>query len=115
MTRANIVEQIREGMKVESSDGWHLGKVARVWFGDAETYVEVLIEPTWKAFLMAGVDESAALYIPSNAIGQVSKKALGSRVTLTIDAERARTMTQRPKGMETEKGRDTRGPWSGGM
>ena len=114
MAGTTMVEQVHKGMQVRSSDGKRLGKVSRVWFGDAEAYIEVLLVPPWKAFLMAGADADAALYIPAGAIEAVSKQALGSRVTLKVTAEAARAMVERPKGIEVQKGRDTRGPWSGG-
>jgi hypothetical protein len=73
----NVVEQVREGMQVQTADGMRLGKVTEVWCGsepvssytacDDESCLEV---------------QGGRLYIPCSVVADVSGKV----VILGVDA-----------------------------
>ncbi len=87
---------VRKGSEVHSSDGTKLGKVAEVWFGtdpahSAERCDEDLCS---RIEVHQGLLHKTVLYIPYNAIGQIS----GNTVTLNVDEEsvRSKGWTHRP-------------------
>ena len=88
MAGANMVEQVREGMQVRSSDGKRIGKVRQVHERDADVYIRVAPKASW-VFWKA---EPTFLYLPASAIAEVSSK----QMTLNMDANAARNCTRRP-------------------
>ena len=88
MARANMVEQVRDGMHVQSSDGNRIGKVRRVHARETEVYVEV--GP--RSFRRFWGMEPKPLLLPASAVAEVA----GGQVTLNMDATGAGSCTCRP-------------------
>ena len=89
MAGANMAEQVRDGMHVQSSDGKRLGKVRQIHMREADVYLEVIPGgPFWKRWQV----EPKNLFLPASAVAEVS----GRQVTLNMDAKAARTCTRRP-------------------
>ena len=95
MAGGNIVEQVRDGMEVRSSDGKRLGKVRQVHTRETEIYVEVMARA---AFWKLWQPEPKNLFVPASAVAEVA----GKRVTLNMDATSARTCTRRPPWIPRE-------------
>jgi hypothetical protein len=54
MAGANMVEQVRDGMQVRSSDGKRIGKVRQVHERDADVYIRVAPRGFWSAWRSPG-------------------------------------------------------------
>ncbi len=84
MSQGGVIDQIREGMEVLSSDGQKLGKIKNIWYGaasgmssaysDEESCIEVR---------SGGLFSKETLYIPFREIVDVS----GNNVKIKADAQ----------------------------
>ncbi len=89
MAPPSIVESIRKGMQVRSSEGKRLGKLIEVYNGESQVYLRVVSAyERWKPWGRVG----GGLYVPASAIAQVH----GKRVILTMDTKTAKGCTGRP-------------------
>ena len=80
MLGGNVIDQVREGMTVQSADGHTLGKIAQVWIGsDPAMGTGPCDEDICSRIEVRQRD--GTLYIPANMIASVA----GRSVTLTAD------------------------------
>jgi hypothetical protein len=96
--------QIREQMRVFSSDGKLIGKVWHVFTRETETYVEVHPLSFWQGILDGFSPQYATagrghLYIPAEVIMQVR----GKKISLTLKHEEAMACTERPPWLARDK------------
>ena len=87
MSQGSVVDQIREGMEVTTSDGEKLGKVKQIWYG-SETLSSRTPGAEETCFeVQKGLLGREKLYIPCRFVSQVS----GQTVQLSADSQTART------------------------
>ena len=95
MVTENLLTQIREGMRVMSSDGKKLGKIRRLHARDTDAYLEVASEgDLWKIWQL----ELKLLFLPLSVVAGV----VGQRVHLTLDAKTAKGCRSRPTWIPQE-------------
>jgi len=100
MADSTMLDQIRSGMKVYTSDGKQLGKVRQVHQCEAESYVEVRTERSiW-------LRSAGTLFLPPYTVDTVA----GGRVTLMADAKTAKSYSYRPRWIHEEPD-DPRSSW----
>ncbi len=92
MADTTILDQIRSGMKVYTSDGKQLGKVRQVHQREAESYVEVRTE----RFIW--LRSASVLFLPPYTVDTVA----GGRVTLMANAKTAKGYSYRPRWVPEE-------------
>lgn len=96
--------QVREQMRVFSSDGKQLGKVWHVFTRETETYLEVHPLSIWQGILDGFSPQYATagrghFYFPDRFIKQIR----GKRVVLSLKREEARACTKRPAWLARDK------------
>lgn len=85
-----MIEQVHEGLEVQSADGVSLGKIVRVWWGtEPVDSVTPCADETCLEVQPSAIGWSSRLYIPCSAVAAVSEQ----QVTLSFDAE---TVTSKP-------------------
>ena len=95
MASTPLIDQVRVGMAVYSSEGKRLGKVRHVHIRETEVYLEVASEKAlWKFWQL----ELKPLFLPPSVVAPVA----GQRVTLHMDAKTAKACTWKPAWIAAE-------------
>ena len=90
-----LIERIRVGMEVRSSDGVRLGKVLEVWCGQDPASDNTQWDEDVCSRLQVNHKGNTPIYIPYGAVAEVT----GKRVTLGVDARTvtSKGWTRKPK------------------
>ncbi len=83
--RTRLIERIRAGMEVRSSDGVRLGKILEVWCGQDPASGNSQWDEEVCSRLEVNRRGNTPIYVPYRAVAEVS----GKRVTLGVDARTA--------------------------
>ncbi|HEY0733439.1 MAG TPA: hypothetical protein VGD69_00910 [Herpetosiphonaceae bacterium] len=79
-----MIEQLREGLEVQSVDGVVLGKINEVWWGSLPSGSVVPgVEETCFSIKQGMLFGRTQIYVPCSAVADVSETV----VTLNLDAE----------------------------
>lgn len=104
MDSDGTMAQVRNEMRVFSSDGKQIGKVWNVFTRETETYVEVHPLSFWQGIVAGFVPQAVNpgrghLFLPARVIEQV----MGKRVILALERSAAMTCTERPAWIPHEE------------
>lgn len=91
MTDAAVLNQIRTGMRVRTSDGQKLGTVRQVHQRETEVYIEVTLgRSLWNPWLF--FTPSRHVFLPGTAVSVVVDK----QIEISMDAKTAKACTWHP-------------------
>ena len=97
MADAALLNQIRPGMKVRTSDGKTLGTVRQVHWREAESYVEVTPRGAlWKPWQVMG--KVQRVFLPGSTVTELA----GQHVRVALDSKTARGCTWHPSWIPPE-------------
>ena len=91
MTDAALLNQVRPGMRVRTSDGQKLGTVRQVHQRETETYLEVMLDwSPWKLWHVVMAPKH--VFLPGTTVTALS----GKQVEIALDTKTATSCTWRP-------------------